>query len=269
VRMFFRRGCFVVLLVAAAMSFTSPLRGESTRQADDGYAVPGLNPGHTRLLKELGIRFVRIMGGELIRGEFRRGQDNGEEPQRVRIEDFYLSATEITQQQWSRLKANSSFFKGCPDCPVENVRFHDIFQFLYSRNWSGLSLRIPTEYEWEYAASGGEPLQGWSGTNEKNDLGNYAWLIGNSGDQTHPVGEKEPNRFGLHDMTGNVWEICAVGEWKYTSEQELVFKGGSIFSDPDTARIPASDHYKSTPGEPRMNIGFRVVLDVERSYWPR
>ena len=67
--------------------------------------------------------------------------------------------------------------------------------------------RLPTEAEWEWAAKGGTEYK-WAGTNERSKLGNYAWYSANSNNQTHEVKKKQPNGYGLYDMSGNVWEWC-------------------------------------------------------------
>ena len=67
--------------------------------------------------------------------------------------------------------------------------------------------RLPTEAEWEWAAKGGKEYK-WAGTEEADKLKDYAWYNVNSGNKTHEVKKKQPNGYGLYDMSGNVWEWC-------------------------------------------------------------
>ena len=100
--------------------------------------------------------------------------------------------------------SNPSQFEGCGgDCPVENVSFNDAQAYIAKLNQqTGLHYRLPSEAEWEYACRGGKQ-QTYCGSDEVDAV---AWYTGNSGNQTHPVGKKQPNGFGLFDMSGNVWE---------------------------------------------------------------
>ncbi len=74
-------------------------------------------------------------------------------------------------------------------------------------DWSKNGFRLPTEAEWEWAAMGGKDYK-WPGTNTKSELGTYAWYNANSGNKTHEVKKKQPNGYGLYDMSGNVVEWC-------------------------------------------------------------
>src|SRR5437667_5221339 len=109
---------------------------------------------------------------------------------------------EVTQAQWeSVMERNPSRFRGA-DRPVEQVSWNDVQQFLQKLNarGDGYRYRLPAEAEWEYAARAGT-----SGPYAGN-LDAMAWYEQNSGKQTHPVGQKQPNAWGLYDMHGNVWE---------------------------------------------------------------
>ena len=106
---------------------------------------------------------------------------------------------------------NPSHFKG-PKNPVETVSWDDCGQFLAKLNAKLRSgeggFQLPTEAQWEYACRAGSATKYCFGDDESR-LDEYAWHHGNSGDRTHPVGEKKPNAWGLYDVHGNVLEWCA------------------------------------------------------------
>ena len=129
---------------------------------------------------------------------------------------FYLGRYEVTQAQWTAVMgSNPSNFQGAsaevPAAqislrPVERVSWNMIQGFE-----AQTGLRLPTEAEWEYACRAGTMTAfnlSPNGTNDDGLLGQLAWFNSNAASQTRPVGQKQANNLGLHDMHGNVWEWC-------------------------------------------------------------
>jgi formylglycine-generating enzyme required for sulfatase activity len=153
-----------------------------------------------------GMEFVKIAPGEFVLGC--STGDNActadEKPvHRVQItKAFEIGKYEVTQAQWTAIMgSNPSTMKG-DDHPVETVSKNDAHDFLArltARN-DGYKYRLPTEAEWEYAARAGTT------DSQIASLDEVAWYAANSGDETHPVGKKRPNAWGLYDMLGNVRE---------------------------------------------------------------
>ena len=126
----------------------------------------------------------------------------------VNIPSFAIGKTEVTQRQWKAIMGdNPSRFVACGlDCPVENVSWKDIAQFIRKLNQkTGQNYRLPSEAEWEYAARGGSSTDAPFADNAAA-LEDQAWYIANSRKAPRPVAGKKPNAFGLHDLYGNVWE---------------------------------------------------------------
>ena len=127
---------------------------------------------------------------------------------------FYLGVYEVTQEQYERVMGkNPSNFKG-PQNPVEKVSWDDAVEFcrklseLPEEKAAGRIYRLPTEAEWEYACRAGTTTK-YSFGDSESELGEYGWFDKNSDRKTHPVGQKQPNKWGLYDMHGNVWEWCS------------------------------------------------------------
>jgi formylglycine-generating enzyme required for sulfatase activity len=155
---------------------------------------------------ETDIEFVKISPGAFMMGCSPGDTDckDDERPlHRVQItKPFYIGKYEVTQAQWEAVMgSNPSSINGA-DRPVEMITKTEAQDFVDRLNsrLDGYRYRLPTEAEWEYTARAGaaSPYYG--------KLDEIAWFAANSGDETHPVGRKKPNAWGLHDMLGNVRE---------------------------------------------------------------
>jgi formylglycine-generating enzyme required for sulfatase activity len=185
---------------------------------------------------------------------------------------FWLGKFEVTQRQWRDVMGTvPSRFSGCDACPIENVSPADCLTFI--EKLSGLSekqFRLSTEAEWEYAARAGTQAA-WASGNDAAQLGLHAWYSETSGGKTHPVGEKEPNAWGLHDMHGNVREWCADWHAPYAAERQIdpqgpldgdlhVVRGGGWASSAADCRSARRQTYREGYFQPKDDIGFRLVF---------
>lgn len=164
---------------------------------------------------------------------------------------FYAGCYLVTQELYEKVTGESpSHFKG-KHRPVEQVSWDDAQRFLQRLNEQvklndGLQFRLPSETQWEYAARVKQKFE-YSGSQKLQEVG---WFKDNSNGQTMPVGIKEPNAFGLYDMSGNVWEWCEDNWNEYmrktpsngTALKEgdkdfRVIRGGSWGFNDDYARV--------------------------------
>lgn len=198
-----------------------------------------------------------LMGCDSLTREFRCFED--EKPaHRVSLSAYQIGKYEVTQADWRDIMgSNPSFHKDCDDCPVENVSWSDVQDFLKKLNarYPGKNYRLPTEAEWEYAARGGAKSGGYSFAGS-NNLSTIAWYRVNSGDKTHPVGNKLPNELGLFDMSGNVWEWCSDRYGNYRADLQTNPRG-STQGQSRVGRGGAWDVYFAGAREQTGDIGFR------------
>ena len=237
------------------------------------------------------------------------GRFDNETRHRVTLtKGFWLGKYEVTQRQWqSVMDNNPSYFKS-PERPVESVSWHDCQEFVRAVNARvkeqlGGNVRLPTEAEWEYACRAGTDASLPSGQNlvvlgmcNGRGLNPIAWYGGNSCIAfelangydcskweekefegplagTHPVGRKDANKWGFHDMIGNVWEWCedtyekdyystvsVIDPCNRAAGGDRVLRGGSWSSYARFCR--SANRCRDGPGLRDSNCGFRLCCSA-------
>jgi formylglycine-generating enzyme required for sulfatase activity len=219
------------------------------------------------------IEFVLIPSGIFMMGS--KDYDHEQPIHKVKIGiPFYLGKYPITQKQWETvIGSNPSNFNG-NDRPVENVSWNDVQEFIKKLNeMEGTEkYRLPCEAEWEYACRAGTPTSFYFGDDESK-LGDYAWYSKNSDNETHPIGQKNPNLWGLYDMHGNVWEWVqdkwhedykgAPSDsivWIDGNSSSRVIRGGGWFN---TARsCQSANRSGNPPSYCNSRVGFRLLREL-------
>ncbi|MBR5674782.1 MAG: SUMF1/EgtB/PvdO family nonheme iron enzyme [Muribaculaceae bacterium] len=177
------------------------------------------------LLKKLISDMVLVEGGIFIMGATPEQEDDAWELEfpahQVKLSSFYMCRVEVSQALWDAVMgSNPSSCQGW-NRPVETVSWDDCNKFINRLNEiTGITFRLPTEAEWEYAARGGN-RSGHYMYAGSNELDKVAWYNENSEATTHPVGGKQPNELGLYDMSGNVWEWCVDWQNFYSDDIQI------------------------------------------------
>lgn len=206
---------------------------------------------------------VLIPAGEFLMGS-KAAEDEPSHP--VHLSSFTIDKFEVTQEQFEKVMGNNpSDFQG-KNLPVEQVTWYEARDYC-----KAVGKRLPTEAEWEKAARGGShTVYTWGDAID----GDYAWYWDNSKRSTHPVGTRKPNVFGLHDMSGNVWEWVADyyedtyyqsspkenPQGPFTSKYRVI-RGGSWRDLPDFLRTTRRNY--DLPAGRFNHIGFRCAKSAE------
>jgi formylglycine-generating enzyme required for sulfatase activity len=224
------------------------------------------------------MKFVVIPPGEFIMGSPKDepGRRDDEALHKVTLtKPFQMGMHEVTQEQYEHVMGNNPSYSTGANKPVEKVSWNDAVEFCRKLSeHEGVTYRLPTEAEWEYACRAGTTTD-YSFGDDKSELGEYAWYYANSGGSTHPVGELKPNAWGVYDMHGNVWEWCQDWLAAYGSEnvvidptgpasgEHRVLRGGAFTNQPRFVRAA----YRNTflPDNRLNKYGFRLARTYDLS----
>jgi formylglycine-generating enzyme required for sulfatase activity len=231
-----------------------------------------------------GMRFVMIRPGTFEMGT-PPDEDKREEQEKLHrvhlTRPYLIGQYEVTQAEWRHVMGrNPSFFRNCDRCPVEQVSWLDVQEFLARLNQlSQPGFRLPTEAEWEFACRAGGPhpfgTRDTLGSDDANINGNFPYNApaGLFLQRTTPVGSFTASDWGLFDMSGNVWEWVQDEHCPYaegTSSDPVgtcgsprrVIRGGSWRFDGGSARCGL--RYTHRPQDKGDSLGVRLVRDPVR-----
>lgn len=254
---------------SGAQSQSTPQRSEV--EAEDSNALA------PRIRNSLGMEFVLVKpfllnkAGKAEFISFNLGTEH--RPYNIQLtRPYYLQTTQITQGQWRVVMGNNpSQFQGDDWQPVEQISWDDAASFTQRLNMLNEGFyRLPTEAEWFFACSGEHFDDRYSFGSDESRLQDFAWYDANAQGRPHAVGLKRPNRFGLYDMHGNVWEWIAdrfgafpIGDFKNPKGPDRgnsrVMRGGSWNLGANYCTVKSrnyeSANYKAS------NLGVRLLLE--------
>ncbi|MCE5328229.1 MAG: formylglycine-generating enzyme family protein [Planctomycetaceae bacterium] len=238
----------------------------------------------TEVILDLGsgvtLKAALIPAGNFIMGTAEKDCPDDQRPQhKVTItRPFYVGVYEVTQEQWTKVMGTRpQIFKGDAKLPVETVSRNDAMDFCKKvTDLTKRKVRLLTEAEWEYACRAGSATRFCFGDDDRK-LKNYAWYQDNGKGTSHPVGQKEPNAWGLYDMHGNVLEWCS--DWftdSYANAEAVdptgpsteplinahrVLRGGCFWDGSLLCR--SSYRIFGNPNGRGSQAGFRIAVELQ------
>ena len=270
-----------MLLQKQVLSLESQLRkGRAEKQKKTGNArqQSHLPAGLTRD-KPFVPEVVTVPGGYFLMGcVSKKGCRQDEMPvHRVGLKEFFMSKHETTFAQWDACVTGGGCRKNLDDegwgrgnRPVINISWHDAVRYArWLSKKTGQAWRLPTEAEWEYAARAGTQTRYAFG----NSIGASHANFSKAANRTVKVGQYPANRFGIHDMHGNVWEWVSDRYAKdYYSRSRRKNPGGPRSGARrvnrggcwhyDNRYMRSAQRVARKPGIRRSNVGFRLVREA-------
>jgi formylglycine-generating enzyme required for sulfatase activity len=232
------------------------------------------SPQKIMTIPDTGITLVKLNGGTFLMGDD-HGAGSAKPAHRVVLSPFFIGTHEISGKQYARIVGNAPSGQTDLELPANNVSWHDADRFCRlltlrkkkaGRLPDDMQYRLPTEAEWEYACRAGSKSKYFFG-DMFEELPEY--VVCGNGKILKP-GTKKPNKFGLYDMLGNVWEWCYDANGKYSallgidpavagkSHEDRIIRGGS--ADSRTDEFASSYRRAISPHGHTPLIGFRIVL---------
>jgi formylglycine-generating enzyme required for sulfatase activity len=272
------------------------MRAESFAVIAAALLVSGCSRGSAESSGSEAVEMVTTSGVAMVyipAGQFAMGTSRGAAAHNVTVDAFLMDKFEVTQEMFAKLQLPNPSQWQDPKRPIERVRWLEAKEYLNERSraegltpyydeqtpdWqpvpSANGYRLPTEAEWEYAARAG--VDGPYDFGSADKLRQYAWVGENSNLQTHPAGEKRPNRWGLFDMYGNVseWTEDVYSETVVNASStadaiggenvKRVVKGGNFKSTADLAKATfrVGQQTGNTDACFSSDVGFRAVRTV-------
>jgi formylglycine-generating enzyme required for sulfatase activity len=270
------------LAAFAALALLPSCERKATTQELNAPSVPSNETTNANPATKKEPEMVQIPAGIFVMGD----KNEVDAPQHeVVVDAFLMDARLVTQDLFQRIMGtNPSRWKGGAN-PVEQLRWSDAVKFCNKRseaeglqpcydlktlqcNFDANGYRLPTEAEWEYACRAGTTTAYFFGDNPAK-LGDYAWFQKNAGGRPRPVGQKQPNPWGLYDVAGNVWEWCNdfyKADYYQESPREnprgpkqgekMVLRGGAFKFSADNCR--SGYRYNESPGSADVCFGYDI-----------
>ncbi|SPE50266.1 exported hypothetical protein [Verrucomicrobia bacterium] len=258
-----------LMALFAGCEKSAPNAPNEAKSSDSANDHKGGAAGPIAISTKSGVQMVYVSGGEFMMGNDRGNPD--EAPvHKVTLSPFLMDKFEVTHERFAQAQLpDPSHWQDNPQKPVERVRWRDAKRYCNERSFlEGLrpcynektfdwdcdyaanGYRLPTEAEWEFACCAG--TQDPADVPGPEKLRQYAWMADNSGEKTHPVGQKKPNGLGICDLLGNVSEWCEdVYSPTYYQEGPAIDPHGPPNPGKDVKRVIRGGSWKSSPDQCR------------------
>lgn len=244
-------------------------------------AISNLTQEQCEILESILDNMVLVEGGSFLMGnnysnpEYLTELDSlSKYPHIVELSNFYISKFEVSQAQWAAFESLNNCYTELGECKaIDNISWEEANNFAERlKALTGLQFSLPTEAQWEYAASEGTHNVGNIFSGCSDGIHHYAWTQSDNLTSAAEVGKRLPNKLGLYDMTGNVGEWCLDDYRVYESKQQTnpiatggmykVYRGGD-YNTPNMLDMKTTTRYYAPPFSKRVATGIRLVINVK------